>query len=194
MCASASPVAVQEKAPAKAPPFSHARRVLSRNSVAIGVLSSASSEHMSQGNVWKKMNADRCGHFHDVGCIRRHQRKHRLAHVRGAFFPAAVSRSRFGVVRGGHSYCQRIASGDAIADGGVLVPCFFAAAAAKTNKPCSLFFSDRHTSRIAQRERVAPCCQVSLLAVRPSFPQGLLPWRRYSGTGCKHDYLRAKKS
>ena len=142
----------------------------------------------------EKMNADRCGHFHDVGCIRRHQRKHRLAHVRGAFFPAVVSRSRFGVVRGGQSYCQRVASGDAIADGGVLVPCFFAAAAAKTNKPCPLFFSDRHTSRIAQRERVAPCCQVSLPAVRPSFPQGLLPWRRYSGTGCKHDYLRAKKS
>ena len=100
MCASASPVAVRERAPAKAPPSSHARRVLSRNSVAIGVLSSASSEHMSQGNVWKKMNADRCGHFHDVGCIRRHQRKHRLAHVRGAFFPTVVSRSRLGVVRG----------------------------------------------------------------------------------------------
>ena len=166
MCASASPVAVREKAPAKAPPSSHARRVLSRNSVAIGVLSSASSEHMSQGNVLKKMNADRCGHFHDVGCIRRHQRKHRLAHVRDAFFPAVVSRPRFGVVRGGHSYCQRITSGDAIADGGVLAPCFYTAAGAKTNRPCSLSFSDRHTSRIAQRESVAPCCQVSRLAFR----------------------------
>ena len=185
MCASARPVAVRERerAPAKAPPSSHARRVLSCNSVATGVLSSASSEHMSQGNVWKKMNADQCGHFHDVGCIRRHQRKHRLAHVRGAFFPTVVSRSRFGVVRSGRSYCQRIASGDAIADGGVLVPCFYTAAAAKTNKPCSLSFSDRHTSRIAQRESVAPCCQVSLLAFRPSFPQGLLLWRRHSGTG-----------
>ena len=172
MCASASPVAVRERAPAKAPPSSHARRVLSRNSVATGVLSSASSEHMSQGNVWKTMNADQCGHFHDVGCIRRHQRKHRLAHVRGAFFPAAVSRSRFGVVRSGHSYCQRIASGDAIADGGVLVPCFYTAAAARTNKPCPLSFSDRHTSRIPERKRRSmlssiPSCLPSKLSPRP---------------------------
>ena len=63
MCASASLVAVRERAPAKAPPSSHARRAFSRNSVAIGVLSRASYEHMSQGNVWKKIYADRCGHF-----------------------------------------------------------------------------------------------------------------------------------
>ena len=43
--------------------------------------------------------------------------------------------------------------------------------------------SQTATPRGSQRESFAPCCQVSLLAFRPSFPTGLLLWRRHSGTG-----------
>ena len=35
----------------------------------------------------EQIDADRCGHFHDVACVRRHQRKLHLVHVRGVCFP-----------------------------------------------------------------------------------------------------------